>query len=170
MHVPEADLYAVRILPGSAGPQPLNFVSDFREGQGPRRLVTGGFTLELDSLRGVTVFDAVPPETLFPERRLAYYEIPGINRLEGRLDSLVVNNVDDLLTLDVTNPRVPQEQARARGGAGPFAPVPELPEGTAATFDGPARPNYFKCPDPTRGRLLGWRYESSDDLTCILTP
>ena len=133
-------------------------------------VTSGAVTVVLDSLIGIAAYRGGPEERFFtgPE---SYLRIPGANRLSGRVDSLVVNNLDDLLVLDASDPTRVFGRERVAGGAGAYGFSGDTPSGTALDAGGQRiTPRYFVCPDPARGLLLGWRYGRSDALECILTP
>ena len=135
-----------------------------------RRVASGEVTVALDSLVGIAVYRGAADDLSLLELG-SYLRIPGANQLSGRVDSLVVNNLDDLLVLDASDPTRVVGRGRVDGGAGAYDFPADRPSGTAVAEDGRrVTPRYFVCPDTARGRLLGWRYERADALDCILTP
>lgn len=68
---------------------------------------------------------------------------------------LYVNNLDDLVVLNISNPANPIEVSRVKG-AFPF-PTGEFPPGQGV---------FFECPDPSKGEVIGWKQETRDYPRC----
>ena len=115
--------------------------------------VIGDTLYVVEYLRGVHAIDNRDPAD---PRDLAFLDVPGCVSVAARGTYLYVNNVGDLVTLDVSDPR----QARVVDREPGLYPAPlDYPEGHVGEFE---------CYDPARGVLLGWAEANPAGDLCFL--
>ena len=179
------------IFPSPSGPVdigwvPIYEVSDslhvFREGNrqdaGQSRLffydpfdsnqfvVIDSFRYRIDTLKGLSV-EMSSSDVQFSAADV-YYHIPGIRTLRVEGDSLIVDNLNDEITLSTTDAPILRVSSRRTGAAAPFIYPEQKPDPTSLSVENIERHSYFECLDTSNGVLLGWRFEITQRANCYV--
>ena len=114
--------------------------------------VFGTWLFENDLYEGIHIIDASNRSN---PRKVAFLKVPFSTEIAVKGNYLYTNNVDDLLTFDISNPTAPVLVKRVEN----VFPVPDQKY--------PAIENgYFECPNPAKGIIVRWEQKLIEMPKC----
>lgn len=113
--------------------------------------VLGNYLFQVEKLAGVHVID-------YTDRtkpvKLGFIQSYGCSEVAAKGAYLIINNLDDLVTVDISNVNNVREVARISK-----AFLQYRVDGYTQFLPPPERGKYFICPDFTKGTVIGWKLE-----------
>lgn len=113
----------------------------------------GGILFVVEWFRGIHLFDDTDPRN---PKALKFLRIPGVTDLAISGSKMYANNLTDLVTIDITDPRNPTV---AKVNQGVF----ELTENNHPPFSD----TYFECPDESLGVIVEWKAVEYNNQKCF---
>lgn len=86
--------------------------------------------------------------------KLGFIKVRGCSELAVKGTQLITNNLKDLVTIDISDPKAVKEVARMKDA---------FPQFYAQQLDYqmPPQPGWFICPDYSKGDVTGWKVEKN---------
>ena len=113
--------------------------------------VYGNYIFQNEINQGVHIIDNSDPAQ--PVKK-AFLTIPFNTEMAIRSGHLYANSISDLLVIDMTDPLHPVVVSTIKH-AFPLVAQTHPPEA-----------GYFVCPDPSKGVVVDWKFETVDKATC----
>ncbi len=129
----------------------ITFESPVSLGNPGKIYYKGGILFVVEWFRGVHVFDDTDPSNPMP---LKFIKISGVTDMAISGSNMYVNNLEDLVTLDLSDPANPT--------------VVHTNENVFSTLElefPPAFNTYFECVDPSKGMVVAWETVPYNETT-----
>lgn len=134
-------------------------------------IVMGQYRYQLDSLRGIIVFDTLLPS--WSRDYESYFRVSGIRSLRKSSGSIIVDNFEDEVVLSVDEaPQLRVVERRPNVAPAFLYPEQKPEQAYVDDFFNTDRGRYFECYDSSKGLLIGWIHQESSSTTieCFLLP
>ncbi|HEY0676873.1 MAG TPA: hypothetical protein VGD17_01260 [Chitinophagaceae bacterium] len=113
--------------------------------------VWGNLLFQVDLHKGIHVIDYSDRSN---PQKIGFIQVHGCNEVAVKGSTLITNNINDLVTIDVSNPAQPKELARIKN-AFPNAYDYQY------NYQPPERGKYYICPSQDKGDVVGWTIEKN---------
>lgn len=141
---------ALREITGS-GPEPTKDAGKI--------YVSGKRLYQVENNKGIHIIDYTDETN---PRKLAFINIAGCGEVTVKNNALISNCLNDIVTIDISDPEHPKELTRVREA---FAITSYYNE--FATQQKPPMPNvYYVCPNGYQGDVIGWKLEKQVHASC----
>lgn len=117
--------------------------------------VQGNLLFQVDSLAGVHVIDYT--DRAHPVK-LGFIKCYGCNELAYKNGYLAVNNINDLVFVDIRDPRNVKEVSRV---ANAFPSFYVVPANSLMGEHPPQRGVYYVCPEFNKGKIVRWELQKN---------
>jgi hypothetical protein len=114
--------------------------------------VFGTWLFENDLYQGIHIIDV---SNRANPRKVAFLSVPFSTEIAVKGNYLYTNNVDDLLTFDISNPAAPVLVKRLEN----VFPVPDQKYPREQGV-------FFECPDPAKGIIVRWEQKQIERPNC----
>jgi hypothetical protein len=114
--------------------------------------VLGNYLFQVEQLQGVHVINYADKSR---PQKIGFIKSRGCSEVAAKGAFLILNNMNDLVTIDISDPRNVKEKARINNA------FPQFYVSQYQNSLPPVRGKYYVCADYYKGEVVGWRLEKN---------